>query len=153
MSIVSVVLFIVNFFLILPMQDQSEGWTPLLDKNLSQWESYLSYRHTSLTIAGVPKDLNGIPIKPIGLNNDTCKVFSVIDENGEPVLRVSGEIYGCVCTLKEYGNYHLQLMVKWGNKKWPPRLQELKDSGLLYHSIGDYGVDYWLTWKLSHEFQ
>ena len=39
MSIVSVVLFIVNLFLILPMQDQSEGWTPLLDKNLSQWES------------------------------------------------------------------------------------------------------------------
>ena len=41
MSIVSVVLFIVNLFLILPMQDQSEGWTPLLDKNLSQWESYI----------------------------------------------------------------------------------------------------------------
>ena len=54
---------------------------------------------------------------------------------------------------ERYGNYHLQLKVKWGNKKWPPRLQELKDSGLLYHSIGDFGADYWLTWKLSHEFQ
>jgi len=153
MGLDAIVLSVVNFFFLLSFQNQSDGWTPLLDKNLSQWETYLSYRHTSLTIAGAPKDSNGIPMKPIGLNNDTCRVFSVIDENGEPVLRVSGEIYGCVCTLKEYENYHLQLKVKWGNKKWPPRLQELKDSGLLYHSIGDFGVDYWLTWKLSHEFQ
>ena len=97
----TIVFLIANLFFIFLPQSKSNEWTPLLDKNLSQWETYLSYRHTSLTITGAPKDSNGNPIKPIGLNNDTCRVFSVIDENGEPVLRVSGEIYGCVCTLKD----------------------------------------------------
>ncbi len=153
MGVGTIVLSIVNLFFLFSLQSRDDGWMPLLDKNLSQWEAYLSYRHTSLTITSAPKDSNGIPMNPIGLNNDTCGVFSVIEENGEPVLRVTGEIYGSLCTLKEYGNYHLQLKVKWGKKKWPPRLQEVKDSGVLYHSVGDYGVDYWLTWKLSHEFQ
>ena len=87
----SIIVFsIVNLFLLFSFQDQRDGWTPLLDKNLSQWETYLSYRHTSLTITGAPKDSNGLPIKPIGLNIDTCRVFSVIDDKGEPVLRVTG---------------------------------------------------------------
>ncbi len=153
MSRTAILFFTVNIFLLLRMQDRSGEWAPLLDKKLSQWETYLSYRHTSLTINGVPKDSSGNPIKPIGLHNDTTGVFSVIEEDGEPVLKVTGEIYGCICTIKEYENYHLQFKVKWGKKKWPPRLRELKDSGLLYHSTGDYGVDYWRTWKLSHEFQ
>jgi hypothetical protein len=29
----------------------------------------------------------------------------------------------------------------------------LKDSGVLYHSIGKSGVDYWRAWMLSQEFQ
>jgi hypothetical protein len=43
--------------------------------------------------------------------------------------------------------------VKWGDKKWEPRLNELKDSGILYHSQGPFGVDYWKSWALSQEFQ
>ncbi len=153
MSTSTIVLSIISLFFLSSSQNQNNGWIPLLDKDLSQWETYLSYQHTSLTINGAPKDSNGIPIKPVGLNNDVHKVFSVSEENGELVLKVTGEIYGCLGSLKDYENYHLQLKVKWGNKKWPPRLQELKDTGILYHSIGDYGVDYWLTWKLSQEFQ
>jgi hypothetical protein len=34
-----------------------------------------------------------------------------------------------------------------------PRLEEPKDSGILYHSRGPFGVDYWKSWALSHEFQ
>ena len=71
----------------------------------------------------------------------------------EPVLRISGEIYGCVFTRQEYGNYHLKLKVKWGTKKWVPRLDEPLDSGLLYNSQGECGVDYWRSWMLSQEFQ
>ena len=153
MGVSSIVISIVHLIFLFSFQNQINKWLPLIDKNLSQWESYLSYRHPSLIITGAPKDSNGVPMKPVGLNNDTLKVYSVIKENSELVLKVTGEIYGSLCTLKEFGNYHLQLKVKWGGKKWPPRLQELKDSGVLYHSIGDYGVDYWLTWKLSHEFQ
>ena len=42
---------------------------------------------------------------------------------------------------------------KWGEKKWEPRLTEPKDSGILYHSRGAFGVDYWKSWALSQEFQ
>jgi hypothetical protein len=66
---------------------------------------------------------------------------------------VSGEIYGSVFTKQEYENYHLKLKVKWGDKKLEPRTDKLKDSGILYHSIGESGVDYWRAWKLSQEFQ
>jgi hypothetical protein len=34
-----------------------------------------------------------------------------------------------------------------------PRVNEPKDSGILYHSRGPFGVDYWKSWALSHEFQ
>jgi hypothetical protein len=32
-------------------------------------------------------------------------------------------------------------------------MTKLKDSGILYHSIGKSGVDYWRAWMLSQEFQ
>jgi hypothetical protein len=46
-------------------------------------------------------------------------------------LKISGEVYGCVFTKKEYANYHFRLKVKWGDKKWHPRKKLLKDSGVL----------------------
>jgi hypothetical protein len=69
------------------------------------------------------------------------------------VLRISGEIYGCLTTRQEFANYHFRATFKWGDKKWEPRLTELKDSGILYHSRGDFGVEYWKSWALSQEFQ
>ncbi len=153
MHTIPLIISLINLFLCSSLQSPGNEWTPLLDKDLSKWETYLSYSHTSLVITGPPKDSNGVPIKPIGLNNDAARVFSTVEENGDVVLKVSGQMYGCLGTLKEYGNYHLRMKVKWGNNKWPPRLHEPKDTGILYHSSGEYGVDYWLTWKMSQEFQ
>lgn len=128
-------------------------WTPLLDKNLSNWETYLSYRHTTDYKGQIPKDASGKEIEPIGYNKNGYNVFSVVEEAGEPVLKVSGEVYGCVFTKQEYENYQLKLKMKWGNKKFEPRTKKLKDSGILYHSVGKSGVDYWRAWMLSQEFQ
>ncbi|HZI23840.1 MAG TPA: family 16 glycoside hydrolase, partial [Chryseolinea sp.] len=130
-----------------------KGWTNLLDKKLSQWEMYLGFRHKNDFKGDAPKDENGNLIQPVGYNKNENNVFTVIEENGEPVLRISGEIYGCVYTKQDYENYHLKLKVKWGNKNWEPRIEKLKDSGILYHSIGEAGVDYWKAWMLSQEFQ
>ncbi len=130
-----------------------EDWVNLLDKDLSKWEMYLSYRHQVGYKGDIPKDADGTPIPPIGYNKNTSNVFSVLTENGQPVLRISGEIYGCVFTKQEFQNYHLKLKVKWGAKKWVPRTNLLKDSGILYHSIGESGKDYWRAWMLSQEFQ
>lgn len=129
------------------------GWKPLLDKNLSQWEMYLSYRHSPKYNGQVPVDANGKEVQPIGYNKNEANVFSVTIMDGEPVLRVSGEIYGCIFTKAEYQNYHLKAKVKWGTKKWDPRTDKLMDSGILYHSVGEAGKDYWRAWMLSQEFQ
>lgn len=130
-----------------------DEWTPLLDRSLSRWDKYLSYRHQNGYAGKVPTDAAGQPIPPIGANKDATGVFTIVDDGGTPMLRVSGEIYGALITKEAFENYHLRMKVKWGAKKWEPRLELLNDSGLLYHSIGESGVDYWKSWMLSQEFQ
>lgn len=130
-----------------------EKWENLIDKNLSKWEIFQSYYHQLDYNGHTPKDKNGKDIEPIGYNKNVSNVFSVIEEKNNPILRVSGEIYGCVFTKQEFRNYHLKVMFKWGDKKWTPRLNEDMDSGILYHSQGKAGVDYWKSWILSQEFQ
>ena len=136
----------------LGMKSHTE-WEILLDTDLTKWDNYLSYRFEPGYKGEQPLDEQGKAIKPIGLNSDTFNVFSTTTENGETILRISGEIYGGLISKKEYQNYHLRLKVKWGNKKWPPRENLGCDSGLLYHSIGVPGVEYWRSWMLSQEFQ
>jgi hypothetical protein len=128
-------------------------WTCLLDKNLSHWDNYLSFRHQIGYNGQAPKDKDGKLIPPIGLNKTGYNVFTVKEEGNEPVLKISGEIYGCLITKEEYSNYHLSLKVRWGDKKWDPRKKLLKDSGILYHSVGQPGAEYWRTWMQSQEFQ
>lgn len=128
-------------------------WTPLLDPDLSQWERYLSYQHKLGYDGTQPVDANGKPVEPIGYNKETPVVFSTVQLDGKLALHVSGEYYGCVFTKQEFGNYRFRLKVKWGQKKWQPRLEKLRDSGIVYHSSGPSGVDYWRAWMLGQEFQ
>jgi len=130
-----------------------DNWTNLLDENLSQWDNYLSYAHRDNYNGEQPKDAQGNLIPPIGANKDQYGVFTIVEENNEQILRVSGEIYGCVSTKKEYENYHFRIKVKWGDKTYTPRKKLLKDSGILYHSIGPNGAEHWRSWMLSQEFQ
>ncbi len=89
---------------------------------------------------------------PLGLNNDPKQVFSTTLEEGVTVLRISGEIYGCVTTKDEFSDYHFRTEFKWGERKWAPRLTAKRDSGILYHCHGDHGA-FWKVWKSSLEFQ
>ena len=128
-------------------------WTYLLDKDLSQWNTYLGFPNPETDIKGLPKDAEGNYTQPIGHGKDEKGVFTVSMTEGEPVLRVSGEIYGSVYTKEEFENYHLILQYKWGSKKWKPRLDLELDTGILYHANGEHGVDYWKAWALSQELQ
>lgn len=148
------IIFCSLFIIVLCTSFQPDGkWENLLDEHLSKWESYLSFKHTDGDKGRIPKDANGNNIKPIGYNKDTANVFSVVMENGQPVIRISGEIYGCLFTKQDFADYQLQLKVRWGHKKYIPRLHDYKDSGVLYNSQGESGVDYWHSWMLSQEFQ
>lgn len=136
-----------------PASKPTSGWTKLLDKNLSQWRIYQSYRMPDGYRGQVPTDAQGQLLQPIGYDKNEANVFSVEMQQGQPVLRISGEIYGCLFTRQNYSDYDLKLKVKWGTKKWVPRLQEPRDSGILYNSQGEAGVDYWHSWMLAQEFQ
>ncbi len=128
-------------------------WIPLLDMNLTKWGTYLSFSHKPDYNGKAPVDENGKELVPAGYNKDPKKVFSMSEEQGEPVLHVSGELYGCVFTKQEYENFDLKLKIRWGTKMFGPRVGKLKDSGVLYYSQGEAGVDYWRAWMLSQEFQ
>jgi hypothetical protein len=84
--------------------------------------------------------------QPLGKNNDPKKVFTVVEEDGKPAIRVSGEVYGCFTTEKEFENYRLIVEYKWGKKTFPPREKAARDSGILVHCTGpDGGFGAWMT--------
>jgi hypothetical protein len=88
----------------------------------------------------------------VGLNKDPRRVYTVAEVDGKPAIRISGEVFGALTCKKEYGNYHLRLDFKWGDKKWPPREKDRRDSGLLYHCVGAHGAQSGF-WMQSLEFQ
>lgn len=124
---------------------QKNNWTSLFNqKDFTGWDKYI----------GPDLDSTGkiIGNKPVGLNNDPNHVFTIINENGQNIIRISGEGWGAISTKKTYENYHFQLKFKWGNLTWGQKKNKKKDSGLLYHSVGAYGADYG-AWMRSQEFQ
>lgn len=131
-----------------------EKWTDLLDAKLSKWEVWMGVPHTS--VKGLPEGTPQLDDynkgTPLGLGNDPKKVFSIIEEDGKPVLKVTGEIYGGLTTLEEFSDYHFSCEVKFAEKKWEPRLTAARDSGILYHCTGKHGA-FWNVWMRSLEYQ
>lgn len=60
---------------------------------------------------------------------DPAGVFRV--EDG--VLHVSGAELGYLATEESFADYHLRAEFKWGERRYPPREQWRRDSGILYH--------------------
>ena len=124
---------------------QKNHWITLFNgKDLKGWDTYI----------GPPLDDFGKKMSDIavGLNNDPKQVFTVVNQNGEKVIRISGENWGGISTKQEYANFHFQLQFKWGTLTWGQKKQKKRDSGLLYFAVGDNGADYG-AWMRSQEFQ
>jgi hypothetical protein len=114
-------------------------WTPLFNgKDLAGWDSFLG--------PATKTDPSH------GLNHDPDKVFTVQQIDGGPVIHISGKYYGGIITQQEFSNYHLRLQFKWGDKRWPPRQNEVRDSGLCYHCVGPYPNAAKYPWPRSFEF-
>lgn len=114
-------------------------------KELSGWDTYLGPAFDTLT-----GKFDSLSAK--GLNNDPDKVFSVVDQDGEPALRISGNGFGGIATKDEFENYHLTLQFKWGSQKFHNRKDKARDSGILYHAVGPFDAGYG-NWMCSQEFQ
>jgi hypothetical protein len=113
-------------------------------KNLDGWESYLGPRYDSA--------IHNFGGERMGLNNDPDSVFTVVKEDGQGIIRISGQHFGCIATKEEFENYHLRLQFKWGQQKYLPRKKSKRDSGVLYHSHGPHGAG-WFFWMAAQEFQ
>lgn len=132
--------------------DQSDWITLFNGEDLSGWYTYQREPEPSSEVADIPHDDEGNYLEPIGLNNDPLDVFSVVEEDGEPAIRISGEVFGILVTNEEYENYHLKVQFKWGEDKHPPRENLKRDSGILYNSIGPEGA-WGGVWMKSLECQ
>jgi hypothetical protein len=87
---------------------QEKEFQALLNKkNLEGWNSYLLSK---------------------GVNSDPDSVFNV----KEGCLEITGEEFGYIATKETFKNFHLVAEFKWGEKKYPPRENEKRDSGILY---------------------
>lgn len=108
-----------------------DAWISLFNgKNLDGWYTYLS---------------------STGRNRDPQNVFKV-DDGTLHILDVPDngqrQAFGYVATTSTYGNYHLRFQYRWGDKRFPPRENLKRDSGLLYHVTGGDKV-----WPRGVEFQ
>ncbi|WP_422350947.1 3-keto-disaccharide hydrolase [Flagellimonas sp.] len=122
-------------------------WTVLFNgKDLSNWDTYIGAEFNG----GEWDEWTKGP--RLGLNNDPDGLFKVDVLEGEPVIHVSGKRFGGLSTHQEFENYHLQLQFKWGSHKYAPKENSPRDSGLLYHAVGEHGADSGF-WMRSQEFQ
>ena len=121
------------------------AWGPLFNgTDLTGWESYLGPRYDI-----EKKEFVG---EPVGLNNDPDGVFSVVEIDGAPAIRISGEVFGAINTKVGFENFHIRVQYKWGEKRWAPRANARRDSGVLYHSVGPHAAE-WFFWMRSQELQ
>ena len=84
---------------------------------------------------------------------DPKQVFTVVEVDGKPAIRISGEMFGALTGQQEYSDFHLRLEFKWGEKKWPPRENVVRDSGILYYAVGPHGASPNKAWMRSLECQ
>lgn len=110
---------------------EDEGWVPLFNgHNLDGWYTWLP---------------------STGKNDDPQGVFKVHDGMihvlDVPVSDRKQE-FGYIATEKEYSHYRLRFQYKWGKRRFPPRQNAKRDSGVLYHFVGPDKV-----WPRSIECQ
>jgi Domain of Unknown Function (DUF1080) len=92
--------------------------------NFAGWDRYL----------GKPSSKPEDPEPALGIDNDPRGVYSIVMLDGEPAIRISGEIWGSLITKREFCNFRLRAQFKWGTAVWT-----IKDSGIMFLSSGPLG--------------
>jgi len=102
------------------------AWTPLFNgKNLDGFDTFLG---------GYTEDQ---------FNEDTANIMTV-HEGMVHIYRDAPQgskaPFGYFSTQKEYSHFHLRFQYKWGEKKFAPRTEIVRDSGVIYHMVGPHAV-------------
>ena len=97
---------------------------PINGVDWAVWDRYL----------GKPSSLE----PALGIDNDPKGVYSIVTLEGEPAIRISGEVWGSLISKREFCNVRLRAEFKWGSLVWPPL--NAKDSGIMFLSTGPLGA-------------
>jgi hypothetical protein len=87
---------------------------------------------------------------------DPAGVFSVVQADGAPAIRITGEIWGGIITRRAFRNYRLVAEFRWGGPTHGERAARTRDSGILLHAqgrLGNTSSDFNGPWLQSIEFQ
>jgi len=135
-----------------PLAAADSDFRLMLDPQLSQWEKWLGPVHRDFDVPGYVRGKTAKEDPVLGLNNDPLKVFTTRQEGGETVLHITGQVFGALTTLASYENFHLKTEQRWGEKRWVPRVDKVRDNGILIFCVGEHGAQgkYWMR---SQELQ
>lgn len=105
----TVIVFVL--LVVTPARSVAQDFQPLFNgKDLSGWYSFL---------------------KKEGKNSDSDRVFTV----GNGLLKITGKNFGYIVTERSFANFHLVVEFKWGEKKYPPRENAVRDNGICYYVV------------------
>ena len=107
-------------------QVPDSAWTPLFNgKNLEGW-----------TAAYASKPVDARPPSALfTVENNMIHTYANDAAGTE-------QSFAILETDKEYQDYRISLEYKWGQKKFGPRLNLLRDAGMLYHKHADKAFDW-----------
>lgn len=98
--------------------DDDPAWQSLFDgETLNGWQPYFP----------PPSKAKPATVPP-------QNVFSILQSDGQNLLRISGEAFGALVSVKTFANYQLRVQWRWGNDKWPPRAHLRRSSGVVLHA-------------------
>jgi hypothetical protein len=96
-----------------------DGFRPLFNgKNLDGWYTFMQEH-------GHDKD----PDRIITIEDGVIHLYKHA-KHGNKVLM------GYIATDEEHSDYHFRVQYKWGEKKFAPRFEILRDAGIYYHHVG-----------------
>lgn len=108
-----------------PAKESSE-WTPLFNgKNLEGLDVFLG-RYG-------PDRLNDDPQNIVSVHDGMIHIYKDAEHGSQAP-------FGYIVTQQEYSHYHLRLEYRWGEKKFAPRTNVVRDSGIIFHMVGPHKV-------------
>ena len=119
----------------------------------------------SLAAQSIAPASNALPLPPAGADGWISLIngrnldgfYTMLDKSGRGVaekkgmvtfenglLHIMGNLVtdepqesGYLATTREFSNYHLRAEYKYGVKRFPPRVDQKRDNGILYHLVGE----------------
>ena len=133
------IIFILGILSLITACKQEEKVTEVDWRSLWNTEDFKGWHSYLGTPYNQTQDSLGNLIEAFGVDHDPINVFSVVEIDDSPAIRISGVAWGMIFTEEDFKNYHLKLKVRWGEDMHPPREKGPRDSGLLFHGFGEPG--------------